>query len=95
MLPKSKREELLKVLKFRFVKNMAHHPDLEWSEVLARLEAAPEKLQSLAEMERTGGEPDVVWRDKGSGAFVFCDCSPETPKGACECLLRPPRHGFA
>jgi hypothetical protein len=81
MLPKSKREDLLKVLELRFAKNMARHPNVEWSEVLARLEAALEKLQSLAEMERTGGEPDVVWRDKGTGAFVFCDCSPETPKG--------------
>ena len=48
---------------------------------MARLEAAPEKLRSLVEMERTGGEPDVVWRDENTGAFVFCDCSPETPKG--------------
>ena len=81
MLPDSERVELLKMLELRFAKNMARHPDVEWSEVLARLEAALEKLQSLAEMERTDGEPDVVWRDKGTGAFVFCDCSPETPKG--------------
>jgi len=81
MLTESEREDLLKVLELRFVKNMARHPDLEWREVLARLESAPEKLWSLAEMERTGGEPDVVWRDERTGAFVFCDCSPETPKG--------------
>jgi len=60
---------------------MARHPDLEWREVLARVGAAPNKLQSLAEMERTGGEPDVVWRDAKSGEIVFADCSPETPKG--------------
>ena len=60
---------------------MARHPDLEWREVLARLEAALEKLQSLAEMERTGGEPDVIGRDAKSGEIVFADCSPETPKG--------------
>ena len=60
---------------------MARHPDLEWRDVLARLAAAPEKLESLAEMERTGGEPDVVWRDAESGEIVFADCSPETPKG--------------
>jgi hypothetical protein len=75
------REELIHLLQARFEKNAARHPDLEWREVLARLEVAPEKLQSLAEMERTGGEPDVVWRDERTGAFVFCDCSPETPKG--------------
>jgi len=74
-------EELIRLFQARFEKNAARHPDLRWSEVLARLEAAPEKLWSLAEMERTGGEPDVVWRDNGTGEFVFCDCSPETPKG--------------
>jgi hypothetical protein len=81
MLPKSKREDLLKVLELRFVKKMARHPDLDWREVLARLEAAPEKLRSLAEMEQTGGEPDVIGRDAESGEIVFADCSPETPKG--------------
>ena len=81
MLPKSAREEFLKVLELRFVKNMARHPNLEWGEVLARLEAAPNKLQTLAEMERTGGEPDVIGRDEESGEIVFADCSPETPKG--------------
>ena len=69
------------MLQARFEKNARRHPDLEWNEVLARLEAAPEKLQSLAEMERTGGEPDVIGRDAKSGEIVFADCSPETPKG--------------
>ena len=81
MLTESEREDLLKVLELRFVKNMARHPDLEWREVLARLESAPEKLWSLAEMERTGGEPDVIERNAKSGEIVFVDCSPETPKG--------------
>jgi hypothetical protein len=74
-------EDLVESLKARFVQNMARHPDMEWREVLARLEANPEKLRSLAEMEQTGGVPDFVWRDECTGAFVFCDCSPETPKG--------------
>ena len=60
---------------------MARHPDLEWCEVLVRLQAAPEKLRSLAEMEWTGGEPDVIGRDESMGEIVFADCSPETPKG--------------
>ena len=75
------QQGLLEILKVRFEKNTARHPDLEWSEVLARLEAAPEKLPSLAEMDRTGGEPDVIGRDAESGEIVFADCSPETPKG--------------
>jgi hypothetical protein len=81
MLPKSEREKILNLLALRFAKNSAHHPDLKWSKVLARLEAAPEKIRSLAEMERTGGEPDVVWQDAVKGEIVFADCSPETPKG--------------
>jgi hypothetical protein len=75
------RQELIHLLQARFEKNARRHPDLEWREVLARLEAAPEKLQSLAEMDRTGGEPDVIGRDAKSGEIVFSDCSPETPKG--------------
>jgi hypothetical protein len=75
------REDLIESLRDRFIKNMALHPNLQWREVLARLEAAPEKLQSLAEMERTGGEPDVIERNAKSGEIVFVDCSPETPKG--------------
>lgn len=72
---------MIHLLQASFEKNARRHPDLEWNEVLARLEAAPEKLQSLAEMERTGGEPDVIGRDAKSGEIVFADCSPETPKG--------------
>jgi hypothetical protein len=75
------RDELLKVLKTRFEKNMNRHKDLEWAEVQARLEANPEKLWSLSEMERTGGEPDVVGRDEGTGEYIFYDCSAESPKG--------------
>ena len=75
------REELLGVLKYRFEKNMNRHKGLDWTKVKARLEAKADKLCSLAEMERTGGEPDVVGLDKKSGDFVFFDCSAETPKG--------------
>jgi hypothetical protein len=81
MTSKSDREELLKALQLRFEKNMHRHPGVEWGRVLAALEAAPGKLQSLAEMERTGGEPDVVDLGGPAGGFVFVDCSPETPKG--------------
>ena len=76
-----KREELLGVLKARFEKNMGRHKGLEWAKVQARLEAHPEKLRSLGEMERTGGEPDVVGRDKKTGEYLFYDCSAESPKG--------------
>jgi hypothetical protein len=75
------REGILKTLKARFEKNMKRHPGLEWARVQAKLEADPGKLRSLGEMERTGGEPDVVGHDKKSGEYVFCDCSAETPKG--------------
>lgn len=75
------RDELLSALKARFEKNTARHEGLEWAKVQARLEGAPEKLWSLAEMERTGGEPDVVGFDKKTGEFVFYDCSAESPKG--------------
>src|SRR5512136_2650927 len=71
------RDELLAALKARFEKNMARHPGLVWAKVQARLEANPDKLWSLAEMERTGGEPDVV--GVKSGEFVFMDCAPESP----------------
>ena len=74
------REELLGTLKARFEKNMARHKGLEWAEVRAKLEADAEKLRSLGEMERTGGEPDVVGRDPKTGEYVFFDCSAETPK---------------
>lgn len=74
-------DELLKILKNRFAKNPARHAGVEWAKVQAKLEAAPEKLWSLNEMESTGGEPDVVAHDKKTGEVVFFDCSPESPKG--------------
>jgi hypothetical protein len=80
-LPPEQREALLKMLKARFEKNMNRHRGLQWSAVQARLEANPEKLRSLQEMERTGGEPDVVGHDKKTGEFVFYDCSAESPSG--------------
>jgi hypothetical protein len=75
------REELLKALKARFEKNLNRHDGLEWAEVQARLEAHPEKLWSLNEMERTGGEPDIVGYDGETGEYIFYDCSAESPKG--------------
>lgn len=74
------REELLKTLKARFEKNMNRHKGLEWAKVQAKLEANTEKLWSLSEMERTGGEPDVVGHDKKKDEFIFYDCSAESPK---------------
>ncbi|TGK21714.1 DUF4256 domain-containing protein [Leptospira kmetyi] len=74
-------EEFFKTLKTRFEKNKKRHQNLEWEKVRTRLESKPEKLHSLYEMERTGGEPDVVDFDSKTGAFVFYDCSAETPKG--------------
>lgn len=76
-----KKEELILTLKERFEKNRGRHDGLEWEKVQARLEARPEKLQPLGEMERTGGEPDVIGFDEATGEYIFCDCSPETPKG--------------
>jgi hypothetical protein len=75
------REELLKALKVRFEKNMHRHKDLEWKKVQAKLDVNPEKLWSLNEMEKTGGEPDVIGHDEKTGEYVFFDCSPETPAG--------------
>jgi Protein of unknown function (DUF4256) len=80
-LAPKQREELLGTLKDRFEKNMNRHEGLEWAKVQARLEANTEKLWSLNEMERTGGEPDVVGRDKKADEYIFFDCSAETPKG--------------
>ena len=80
-LSSKEHEELLAALKARFEKNMSRHKGLEWAKVQARLDANPEKLWSLHEMEKTGGEPDVVGHDKKSGEYVFYDCSAETPKG--------------
>ena len=80
-LSPKQREELLKALKARFEKNLSRHQGLVWAKVHARLEARPDKLWSLAEMERTGGEPDVVGQDKKSGEYIFFDCSEQTPEG--------------
>ena len=80
-LSPQQREELLRVLKARFEKNMNRHKGLEWAEVQARLETHTEKLWSLNEMEGTGGEPDVVGHDKKTGEYIFHDCSSESPKG--------------
>jgi hypothetical protein len=80
-LSRKQRDELLATLKARFEKNMNRHKGVDWSKVQARLEGNAEKLWVLNEMERTGGEPDVVWVDKKSGEYVFCDCSAQSPKG--------------
>src|SRR6266487_2694106 len=80
-LPPEQRGALLRTLKARFEKNMNRHQGLQWTAVQARLEANPEKLWALHEMERTGGEPDVVGHDKKTGEYVFYDCSAESPKG--------------
>ena len=80
-LSPEQREELIKVLKARFEKNMNRHKGLEWAKVQAKLEAKPDKLWSLHEMERTGGEPDVVGHDKKTGEYFFYDCSAESPNG--------------
>jgi hypothetical protein len=82
LLSPAQREELLRTLKARFEKNMNRHNGLEWTKVLAKLDppAGGEKLWSLNEMERTGGEPDVVGIDKKTGEYFFYDCSAESPK---------------
>jgi len=80
-LSPKEREDLLKTLKARFEKNMGRHKGFDWADVQARLEASADKLWSLGEMEKTGGEPDVVGHDKKTGEYVFFDCSPESPKG--------------
>jgi hypothetical protein len=80
-LSPKQREDLLKTLKNRFEKNVNRHHGVGWAKVQARLEANPEKLWSLNEMERTGGEPDVVGQDKRTGEFIFFDCSEQTPAG--------------
>jgi hypothetical protein len=74
-------KELLGALKARFTNNMHRHKGVDWAKVQARLEADPDKLWSLREMDRTGGEPDVVGHDKKTGEYVFFDCSEESPKG--------------
>jgi hypothetical protein len=80
-LSQAEREELLGTLRARFEKNRARHKGLEWPRVQARLEARPEKLWSLHQMEATGGEPDVVGVEKKTGEVVFFDCAAESPKG--------------
>ena len=88
MATKSKKElsakhtqDLLKILKARFDKNLNRHKGIVWNKVQAKLESDPEKLWSLNEMEKSGGEPDIVGIDKKTKAFLFYDCSPESPKG--------------
>ena len=81
VLTEAQQTELLNILKTRFETNMHRHPELEWPTVQSKLEAQPEKVWSLHEMERTGGEPDVIGVDGETGAYMFCDCSPESPTG--------------
>jgi hypothetical protein len=80
-LSEKQSEELLSILRVRFEKNMNRHRDLKWDEIQTKLKADTAKLWSLSEMERTGGEPDVVGYDKKTGEYIFYDCSPESPKG--------------
>ncbi|WP_230391965.1 DUF4256 domain-containing protein [Pontibacter sp. FD36] len=80
-LSPEQQEGLLSTLKARFEKNMQRHAEIAWNDVLARLEANPAKLWSLHEMERTGGEPDVVGHDQQTGEYIFYDCAAESPKG--------------
>ncbi len=80
-LSSDQRENLFNVLKDRFEKNMERHAGIKWVEVQAKLEASPDKTWSISEMERTGGEPDVISYDKATGEYLFYDCSPESPKG--------------
>ncbi|MBK7338099.1 MAG: DUF4256 domain-containing protein [Saprospirales bacterium] len=80
-LTADQRVELISELKARFEKNMTRHKGLEWPKIQSKLEANPEKLWSLDEMERTGGEPDVVGQDKKTGNYIFYDCAAESPKG--------------
>lgn len=81
LLSAKQNEELLEILKNRFEKNMNRHKGLLWDKVHSKLEANPDKLWSLGEMERTGGEPDIIGYDKKNGEFVFYDCSAESPAG--------------
>ncbi|MBS1505554.1 MAG: DUF4256 domain-containing protein [Bacteroidetes bacterium] len=80
-LSAKQRESLVKTLQERFDKNKNRHPDIDWTSVQTRLIARPDKLWSLNEMERTGGEPDVIALDKKTGELTFCDCAEESPKG--------------
>jgi hypothetical protein len=80
-MKRQEREALLRTLKVRFEDNMNRHRNLEWADLQVRLEAKPDKLRSLHQMEATGGEPDVVGYDESTGEYIFYDCSPESPKG--------------
>src|SRR5690242_20270716 len=80
-LSKKQSEEILRVLEARFEKNMHRHKQVEWTQVKAKLEASAEKLWSLNEMERTGGEPDVIGMDQRTAEYIFYDCSAQSPKG--------------
>src|SRR3984885_6610333 len=80
-LSSEQKKEILGVLKTRFEKNRKRHKDIDWVKVQAKLEVNPEKLWSLNEMERTGGEPDIVGYDKKTDEYIFYDCSAESPKG--------------
>jgi hypothetical protein len=81
ILAEAQSEELLQILKARFEKHKHRHPNIVWNDVQAKLEASPEKLWVLDEMEITGGEPDVVGQDEKSGEYLFVDCAAESPKG--------------
>jgi len=80
-LPQERIDELFRILRIRFEKNMERHTGLHWGEIQTKLENNPEKLWSVNEMEETGGEPDVMGFDKKTGEYLFCDCSAESPKG--------------
>ena len=82
-LPKKQSDDLLATLKSRFEKNKSRHKGLDWAKVQSRLESNAEKLWSLSEMERTGGEPDVIGQDKKTGEYFFYDCAAESPSGCC------------
>ena len=86
MNPEIERQ-LLTTLKERFEKKMGRHSKVDWKVVQAKLEASPKKLQTLYEMESTGGEPDVIGYDKKADKVTFCDCSAESPKRSAESLL--------
>jgi hypothetical protein len=88
-LSPEQQEQLLKALKTRFEANMGRHEGLAWGSIVTKLQAAPEKLWTLHEMERTGGEPDVVGRDEGTGEYIFYDCSAESPKERRSCCYDP------
>ena len=80
-LPAEQRQQLLIALAARFESHRSRHKGIEWAQALKRLEGSPEKLRSLHEMERTGGEPDVIGHDRKTGEYIFCDCSAESPAG--------------